>query len=521
VSEKTNKLSICLIKNEYTEFDQIADPDAQSHELAGVGTFYCEHSEARPPDWVANFFRDGLGAPFVLLTASAKGLLLVRIPSGARTRIFAVLFGHGRHLLNEGVVEERFGLKVVLNSVIPNSLRSIDKTTLGSVPKQSREQMSRESEAANFGIDIEQDLVNAVTGRSKDARLGKTISGRDTLSVSVKIDVTEILGFLPTCLERFESEDYKADFEWIDQIKDVRNPIKVDELNNWLVDHLKNADLDKIWMAPPTVLDWVDVNGFRYSAKKNADLYLDLDVREFIATLGAETITLDLLKSKSAFAISSRSNDTMERWSAYKCFYAEAHIGDHVFILNNGKWYEVAPSFTEQVLADFAAMPESEVILPNYSHANEGEYNDALPALVAGACSMDRKMIRHGGGHSSIEFCDLLTADKRLIHIKRYSGAAQLSHLFNQGVVSGELFVQEETFRAKLNEELPNTHKLADVAQRPDPREYEVVFAVISKSNNPLEIPFFSKVSLRNARRRLRGYGYRVSIKKIGNISVQ
>jgi uncharacterized protein (TIGR04141 family) len=43
----------------------------------------------------------------------------------------------------------------------------------------------------------------------------------------------------------------------------------------------------------------------------------------------------------------------------------------------------------------------------------------------------------------------------------------------------------------------------------------ELVFAIISKSTNPLEIPFFSKVSLKNARRRLQGYGYKVTKKKI------
>jgi uncharacterized protein (TIGR04141 family) len=285
------------------------------------------------------------------------------------------------------------------------------------------------------------------------------------------------------------------------------------------VDHLKQGDFEKIWMAPPTILDWVDVKGFRYSAKNDADLYLDLDAREFVATVDGRAITVELLRSKSVFAISARTDNVTERWSAYKCFYAEAHVDEKVFILNHGKWYEVAPSFTQLVLSDFATIPESDIVLPNYSHANEGEYNEALPTAIAGSCSMDRKMIMHGGGHSSIEFCDLLTADKRLIHIRRYSGAAQLSHLFNQGVVSGELFVQEETFRSKLNDELPDGHKLADITQRPNADDYEIVFAIISKSNNPLEIPFFSKVSLRNARRRLRGYGYRVTIKKVGNIA--
>jgi uncharacterized protein (TIGR04141 family) len=104
-----------------------------------------------------------------------------------------------------------------------------------------------------------------------------------------------------------------------------------------------------------------------------------------------------------------------------------------------------------------------------------------------------------------VGFCDLLTVDKRLIHVKRYSGSQQLCHLSSQGVVAGELFVQDADFRQKLNDKLPAAHKLANVITRPDPSEYEIVFAIISKSKNPLDIPFFSKVSLRNARRRLEG----------------
>jgi uncharacterized protein (TIGR04141 family) len=519
MSEKTNKLNICLVKPEYAAFDDIIGAGAKTHPVEGVGTFYTEESYVKPPGWIKDFFGDALDGKFSILTASAKGVLLVPVEHGGQQRIFAVVFGHGRHLVSDGVIEERFGLKVVLNSVYRNSLRSIDKTTLGSTPKQSREQLSRESEAVSFGIDIEQDLVNAVTGRSKDARFGKTISGRDALALSVKVGLPEIREFLPVCLEQFESNDYKADFEWIDQIRDVRDPKTLATLNTWLVGRLAAGDLDKIWMAPPAVLDWVDVKGFRYAPAKKAELHPDLDAATFLAALAGKDIGTDLLRSKSVFAVSSKTDDAFDHWSAYRCFYAEAHIDDRMFVLNNGKWYEVAAGFTAQVLADFATVPESALVLPNYNHTDEGAYNESLPAAVANSHCMDREMIGYGGGHNTIEFCDLLTADRQLVHVKRYSGSAQLSHLFNQGVVSGELFVQEQDFRERLNQKLPAAHKLVDTAQRPDPATYEIVFAIISKSNNPLEIPFFSKVSLKNARRRLRGYGYTVTIKKIGNVA--
>ena len=510
MAEKTNKVTVSLIKPEYTRFADIVKPDTQGIEVDGVGSFYAEDSRSRLPDWVRDFFLDTLARTFTIRTASAKGALLVNV----QQRIFAITFGHGRHLLNDGVTEERFGLKVVLNSVEPQSLRSIEKTTLGSVPKQSREQMSLESEAANFGIDVEQDLLTSVTGRSKDARLGKTIAGRDSVALSVKIDVSEVRQFLPILLEQYQSDAYKENFDLIDQITDVRDKRKVGELNEWLVDRLNERDFEKIWMAPPTIIDWVDIKGFKYSRRKTAELFSDLDVGKFLDELDAE-VTLDLLKSSVVLGVSARTDEPFDHWTAYRCLYAEAQIDDAIYVLNNGKWYRIAADFCDQVLEDFDNIPESDIALPDYNHAGEGEYNEALPAVVPGSHCMDRKLIRHGGGQSSIEFCDLATNDKQLIHVKRYGGSAQFSHLFNQGVVSGELFLQDEDFRQKLNDILPEAIRLPDVSTRPNPTDYEIVFAIISKSEEALEIPFFSKVALRNARRRLRGYGYKVSKKKI------
>jgi uncharacterized protein (TIGR04141 family) len=97
--------------------------------------------------------------------------------------------------------------------------------------------------------------------------------------------------------------------------------------------------------------------------------------------------------------------------------------------------------------------------------------------------------------------------------------AAAGSHLFFQGAVSGELFVSDGEFRARLNRELPRGYKLTNPkASRPNASQYEIVYAIISRSVNPLDMPFFSKVSLRSARRRLTSYGYSVTKKKIQKI---
>ena len=49
---KTNKLSICLIKPAYANFDQIAVANARGIPISELGTFYVEDSHPRPPDWL-------------------------------------------------------------------------------------------------------------------------------------------------------------------------------------------------------------------------------------------------------------------------------------------------------------------------------------------------------------------------------------------------------------------------------------------------------------------------------------
>jgi uncharacterized protein (TIGR04141 family) len=132
---------------------------------------------------------------------------------------------------------------------------------------------------------------------------------------------------------------------------------------------------------------------------------------------------------------------------------------------------------------------------------------------------MDKQNISYGGGQSKVELCDILTTDKKFIHIKPYSGSATLSHLFNQAVVSAELVLGDAEFRAKANIKIgelstDQSFKIT-TATKPD-----VILAIISE--NDLErppIPFFSKVALRYTKRRLETFGCKLSIKNIQKLN--
>jgi len=114
-----------------------------------------------------------------------------------------------------------------------------------------------------------------------------------------------------------------------------------------------------------------------------------------------------------------------------------------------------------------------------------------------------------------IEFCDLSTADKSMIRIKRYGGSSVLSHLFAQGLISAETFRSVEGFRRKFEALLPRSQKLGAGVRDVVAPKYEVVFGIISMSPRPLNLPLFSQVNLRSAGRRLIDYGFRVRLLKI------
>src|SRR5271155_961430 len=77
-----------------------------------------------------------------------------------------------------------------------------------------------------------------------------------------------------------------------------------------------------------------------------------------------------------------------------------------------------------------------------------------------GFAYMDRKEVMIGGSRSRVEFCDLFSKAKDIVHVKRYGGSSVLSHLFNQAIVSADCFLNEPSFRADVNKFLPTAYRL-------------------------------------------------------------
>ena len=123
---------------------------------------------------------------------------------------------------------------------------------------------------------------------------------------------------------------------------------------------------------------------------------------------------------------------------------------------------------------------------------------------------MDRCLISYGGGHSSIEFCDVLSNTGQRIHIKRCSGSAMMSHLFNQGLVSASLETDAgssftDKVNAKIQQNGNNFDSNVDQFLLLHNTLREVVFGIVSENNmKRQELPFFSKVALASVKKQLK-----------------
>lgn len=273
--------------------------------------------------------------------------------------------------------------------------------------------------------------------------------------------------------------------------------------------------LKLVWC--PRIFEWDRVVGFRYSQERKALRYDDTKIEEWLAIIDRESIDSEIIRRRKIICVDSNDESVFED-TIYRFIYAEIWHEGTAHILNAGKWYAVDTHYAEKVEREYKTIQAKayQRNLLMYDDESEKEYNERLAASnPLEFVLMDSKNILLTGAASPVEPCDLYCSDKELIHVKRYGGSGVLSHLFNQGLVSGELLQSDKEFREKFNDKLPEALKMPSADRMPNRDEYTVVYAIISGQELGLTIPFFSKISLKHAVARLEAFGFKVRLAKI------
>lgn len=517
-TERKEKLSIYLMKEGSFTPDEFIKPELAGQKytfnVLGIDSilYVKRESPAHAPIWTRIFTEHPDGPVVEFGKSSNVGAVLYANLDG---RSFLISFGTGFHLINGELTERDFGLRVTLNAVDPEKLRSLDKASYDDNPLNSRTQSSLEVDIFDLQANTESDLVYAVTGACKVPLLGTHITGRDALTLMVETKLDGIPKILAKTLELFKSPLPIA-YSWIDNVAKVRDPDTIKILDLLLDDEISKTGGNSVWLGEPEIVNWETNSGYSFdmyaSSPRHQTLCID-DLREYLDSRSIK-FCLEAIKGISIH-INDENYRSTQSWPAYRCIHAEIANGNDRFIIRNGSWFKIEADFIAEIdkrLANAKVLPS---YLPSYSYANEGEYNLQVSKTVANIHLMDKNNVKTGGPYDKIEFCDLIVGSDNFVHVKYYRSSATLSHLFAQGAVAAEAFLKDEDFRKRLNLKLPTHIALVDAAVRPNPSAYTITYAIATSKTLPSELPFFSKVTLKNAISHLDALGFNVALTSI------
>ncbi|MEX2439724.1 MAG: TIGR04141 family sporadically distributed protein [Actinomycetota bacterium] len=279
-------------------------------------------------------------------------------------RMFALTWGPaGRFLIDRNTCERDFGLKVVLNAVDPDLLRSIDLEKFEEQTVRSRQQASRQSSIDAFGVDPTRDILNGVAGTPTNTKNGSFLFGADVLGFSARLTFDELGSACDRYLVLYGEQTYRETFSWVDNVRLVKDEtVQADLLGN-LVDAVRLGDTDNLYLGPPEVMDWSEFSSFQYPGADPAGAP-DLDIDRFLLSFD-DLGELTLANLKHETVVAQFEGDRVRSWSVLDCLCFETTFHGATYILSDGRWFRIADDFVTEVNEAVIAVEECATAFPS------------------------------------------------------------------------------------------------------------------------------------------------------------
>ena len=527
--------------------EALSKPTLSAYDLTTPQDFeaklFVDSPEPTEPGWL-DLLREGFGHVPIEKSAANSAVLMVRLTRNKHLELFALTYGFGRFLLRSDGYERSFGLRFALNTLYeadnptaieaPVRVRRVDAKTVAANTMLSRHQANRLASFDEFGLDIQRDLLGAVTGVPADkSKWGTRVGGADALHLNLPLRFAKLGRLCSDVLSTHSKKDYQVRFSWVDNIHAVTDPDLIARLEKQVVVALKTRQTGRFELAPPELIEWDDVASFRFSVDPTIP-YDQLDLESYLQALDSsghlEDLDIQDLRTAHRIAAVDATGDTINRWSLFQCLDGEIRPDrQSVYLLVGGDFFEVAPNYLRDLDRYIQQqLAESSISLPaSLLSEKEGPYNERAAQSSSSYLMLDRQVVRVDTSTSPIEICDLLTSDGCFVHVKRKLSSSSLSHLFAQGTVSADLLLMSREYREKTIEAIEKAAQSKGVRSDPfmtfdvdsvTPSRHEIVYGIIESWNGRSlteALPFFSKVNLRRHSEDLRRMGYRVSYRKI------
>ena len=535
-----NTFSLYLAKEDVSEFDDLLTDAARQHLNNGYakkltsdafgdgGALYTFAGRRKPPNWAEQLKKHFPMANDLWAQSPCAILVFSRGNS-----IFAITFSYGHVYLDDRRTEADFGLKVAINFVSDEQLKSVERSNIGEAIREFA-QAANQRDLRSFGFDDALDLIRKVTGYASENDFADKVTGSRALRFSKAIDINEVPDAAATAIDLFKSKAYQStSFRVIDFLAPVLDFSMQSLLDQALLEALQEGS-DEFEISLPEILP-DDVGSFRFERMHSSKFYPDLSLEVYRDNLGdgLTDLTVDQMKAHRVAAYDLASNKPFKNWSVHQSLVGSLVINGGRYALNEGLWYAISEVFKEAADAEFVELTaEADKRLRPFKkilaavnakkkkdhYQSEGSYNQEI-ADETGYLLLDERLVQiedvPGPG---VEACDLLDVEgRRFIHVKKSSRQSSvLSHLFKQGSNSAQLVRKYEAFKDGITNVIRKHYGDAEAAAfeaaLTDKWTVEFQIADYPRVNGQHNIPFFSKLTLRDEARVIRAMEFDVRV---------
>ncbi len=197
-----------------------------------------------------------------------------------------------------------------------------------------------------FGVDVSKDALRAVTGSAKEGIPFKNITGGDA---TYSFGSHELIEDLPKTAKNlakyYKLDDYKKEFEWVDNIRRLKDIEQIKKLDDQLIKLIKKKDYQKIIITIPEVVSWDNIFGFSFTRSKH-NIKPILSSGVYLATV-PEKVNIETLKNDRLFIYDTNENESNH--AIYKCLYTEVKEVNNTYIFFAGEWYSIDNNFMSRI----------------------------------------------------------------------------------------------------------------------------------------------------------------------------
>lgn len=427
-------------------------------------------------------------------------------------RWFAITFGMSFHCLKEDAYEYDFGLRVTLNTLDPEKIKSTD-LLIPETAKRQRIQIPNATNLTYFDFNADESIVKRLTGAVKEEYkdIIRNATGSTNLKFATDCEPSGLCALCARLLNIYKLTDYEQSFPDIHNIVPIKDPDIISSLNNKLLEDFRSESRD-LTLCVPEIIDYTTNYKVTYRGARASDEFDDVYIgnyREYLKKRKITTYDVSTFK-KHLMCIQDENGNVLQTFSIYKSFLYDCQFNDKTYHLCEGNWYEINATFIHKLQNELNPyFANTHDILCECDQEREDEYNNYAkehsPKNLEVHC-LDKQNIAPRG-QRNVEPCDLIAnsdGKAELIHNKISTRSASLSHLFNQGVNSVMLLRENQEAKENLKKLVNDSNTLKESIESD---KYMVTFGIISNKPRDLKskaLPLFSQISLLRSIKALR-----------------